>query len=312
MIEEIEFNDTLLNLIGREKTTQTSINIIQGDSRKVLKEFDDNSVHMILTDPPYFLDGLDNQWDKGQSDSVKGTGSVGGLPVGMKFDTKQGIEFQQFIQPIARELYRILMPGGFFVSFSQPRLYHRLAIAVENEGFEIRDLLVWHYTKKAQFKAFTMTHFVERMDYLSDKEKRLLIRDLAGRKTPQLRPQFEAMMLAMKPREGTFVENWMKYHVGLIDADKTRDGRSPTTVMDCEKPIKEKYNSHLTVKPVPLLIDLIQLFSSKDQVILDPFLGSGATAIAAVKTNRSCVGIEINPEYIKIAERRIKEVRNEY
>lgn len=312
MNEELEFDDALRALVGEEKPPETSINIIQGDSRHVLREFDDNSVQMILTDPPYFLDGLDNEWDKGQSDSVKGTGSVGGLPVGMKFDTKQGIEFQKFIQPIAHELYRILVPGGFFLSFSQPRLYHRLAVAVEDVGFEIRDLLVWHYTKRAQFKAFTMTHFVERMENLTEKEKRAWLRDLAGRKTPQLRPQFEAMMLAMKPREGTFVENWMKYHVGLIDANKTRDGRAPTTVMDFEKPIKEKYNSHLTVKPVPLLIDLIQLFSSRGQVILDPFLGSGATAIAALRTDRSCVGIEINPEYVKIAERRIKEAGNEH
>ena len=115
-------------------------------------------------------------------------------------------------------------------------------------------------------------------------------------------------MLAEKPREGTFVDNWLKYKAGLIDATKSLNGASPTTLMTVEKPIKEVYNTHLTVKPVRLLMHLIELFTIKGQVVLDPFLGSGATVLAAIQTSRSCIGIEINPEYIEIAEKRIKEV----
>jgi DNA modification methylase len=152
-----------------------------------------------------------------------------------------------------------------------------------------------------------MAHFVRKMD-ISKKEQNAVLRKLQGRKTPQLRPQFEVLMLAEKPREGTFIDNWLKYQAGLIDATKTLNGSSPSTVMDVEKPIKEVYNTHLTVKPVRLLMHLIELFTIKGQVVLDPFLGSGATALAAIQTVRSCIGIEINPEYIEIAERRIKEV----
>lgn len=308
MVFEDRFGDLLNRVSNNNMTAHDLIKIILGDSREVLQQLPDSSVHMVLTDPPYFLDGLDGDWDKGRDISKRGTGAVGGLPVGMKFDVRQGIEFQNFMQPIAKELFRILKPGGFFVSFSQPRLFHRLAIAVENEGFEIRDMIVWHFTKQAQFKAFTMNHFIKKMDNLTEQEKSSLIKSLSGRRTPQLRPQFEAMMLAMKPKEGTFVENWMKYKVGLIDSKITQDGRAPSTLMKFEKPVKEKYNSHLTVKPVPLLMDLIRIFTSKNQIVIDPFLGSGSTAIAALKTNRRCIGIEIVPEYTEIAKRRIKEV----
>ena len=304
----LPFDDVLKIAVGEEQTPpKIFIDIREGDCREKLKELDDNSVHMVLTDPPYYLDGLDTNWRKGQADSVKGTGSVGGLPVGMKFDPKQGKALQEFLEPVAKQLMRVLVPGGFFVSFSQPRLFHRVAIAAENEGFEIRDMFAWHYTKKAQFKAFSMAHFIERMD-IPKKDKNAILRELQGRKTPQLRPQFETLMLAEKPREGTFVDNWLKYKAGLIDATKSLNGAAPTTLMTVEKPIRETYNSHLTVKPVRLLMHLIELFTIKGQVVLDPFLGSGATTLAAIQTGRSCIGIEINPEYIEISEKRIKEV----
>lgn len=305
---DLSFDDALKLTIGEAQSpVKTFIDIREGDCRKKLTELGDCSIQMVLTDPPYYLDGLDTEWGKGQTDIVKGTGSVGGLPPGMKFDPKQGKELQEFLEPISRELIRVLVPGGFYISFSQPRLYHRVATAAENAGFEIRDMFAWHYTKQAQFKAFSMAHFVKNMD-IPDKQKNAMLRELQGRKTPQLRPQFESLMLAEKPREGTFVENWLKYKAGLIDATKSLNGAAPTTLMDVEKPIKEVYNTHLTVKPVRLLMHLIELFTIKGQVVLDPFLGSGSTALAAIQTSRSCIGIESNPEYIEIAEKRIKEV----
>jgi len=305
----LSFDDALRVATGEPKAPpKTYIDIREGDCREKLKEMDDCSIDMVLTDPPYYLDGLDTNWRKGQAHSTRGTGAVGGLPIGMKFDPKQGRALQEFLEPVTKHLYRVLVPGGFFISFSQPRLFHRIAAAAENAGFEIRDMFIWHYTKRAQFKAFSMAHFVEKMD-IPKKEKNTILRELQGRKTPQLRPQFEALMLAEKPREGTFIDNWLKYKTGLIDAAKSLNGKSPTTLMAVEKPIKEVFNTHLTVKPVRLLIHLIELFTVKGQVVLDPFLGSGATALAAIQTERSCIGIEINPEYIEIAEKRIKEIK---
>jgi len=283
------------------------IKIWEGNCLERMKEIPDNSIHLVFTDPPYFLDGLGKDWDDCKLAERKSrAGVIGGLPVGMKFDPQQGVKLQEFFSLISKEVFRVLVPGGFFLSFSQPRLSHRMIIAAEEEGFEIRDLLVWHYTKKSQFKAFSQDHFVKKMA-LSTHNKQSIIRKLQGRKTPQLRPQFETIMLAQKPKEGTFVENWLKWGVGLIDSTKTLNEASPSTVMTVEKPEKENYNCHLTVKPVKLLIHLIELFSQRGQVILDPFLGSGSTAVAALRTGRSCIGIEINNDYLKIAQQRIKE-----
>ncbi|MGQ4810502.1 Modification methylase HindIII [Candidatus Entotheonellaceae bacterium PAL068K] len=202
------FDDVLKNIVG-DRSPETWIETAAGDCRELLGKLDAGSVHFVVTDPPYFLDGLDSDWDDGRiRDSQAKAGGVGGLPVGMKFDTRQGRAFQDFMQPVALELLRVLVPGGFFVCFSQPRLYHRLAVACEDAGFEIRELLAWHYTRKAQFKAFSQDHFVKRMK-IPARDKRQIIKALHGCKTPQLRPQFEAMMLAQKPREGTCVDNWL-------------------------------------------------------------------------------------------------------
>jgi site-specific DNA-methyltransferase (adenine-specific) len=64
-------------------------------------------------------------------------------------------------------------------------------------------------------------------------------------------------------------------------------------------------NIHPTVKPINLLSYLVTLGSRKNDIILDPFCGSGSTCIAAYILNRKYIGIEIMPEYIKIAEKRI-------
>lgn len=280
------------------------VNIVHGDCLEKLPKIEPASVHLVVTDPPYFLDGLDEKWRKGGNGAVKGTGAVGGLPIGMKFDPKQGRRLQAFIRECGGLMLDAMKPGAFACVFSQPRLAHRMAAGLEDAGFEIRDLLAWRFTRRAQFKAFSMDHFVDRMK-ITAARKRAMKRELAGRKTPQLRPQFEAVILAQKPREGTFVENWLAHETGLMDASASLDGTAPATVMTVEKP--QNPNEHLTPKPVHLCEHLIKLFSKPGQTVLDPFLGSGTTAIAAARTGRSCIGIEIEADYIRIAEERMGE-----
>jgi site-specific DNA-methyltransferase (adenine-specific) len=139
------------------------LRLILGDCREMMGELADNSVHLILTDPPYFLDGLDSGWRKGTGDTPRATGTIGALPVGMRFDPKQGPALQAFMRDVAAEWMRVLAPGGFALAFSQPRLSHRMAVGIEDAGFEIRDLLAWRFTRRAQFKAFSQDHFVRKM-----------------------------------------------------------------------------------------------------------------------------------------------------
>lgn len=290
---------------GQGWDDKSTCRLILGDCRSELKKIADESVHFAVADPPYFLDGLDNNWRKGSNDAVRGTGSVGGLPVGMKFDPRDGEKLQEFIFQISEDLLRILKPGGFAAVFSQPRLSHRMATGIENAGFEIRDVLAWRYTRRAQFKAFSIEHFVEQSEN-SKKEKARLLRTLANRKTPQLRPQFESIILCQKPKVGTHLTNWEKHQTGLIDASATLDGLVPSTVMTVEKPQKDKFNSHPTVKPLQLITHLIKLFTLPDQVVIDPFLGSGTTAVAAKKLGRPFIGIEISPDYMEICNQRLE------
>ena len=73
-----------------------------------------------------------------------------------------------------------------------------------------------------------------------------------------------------------------------------------------DKHEKGSFNKHKTVKPLSLFKYLIKLTSKKNSVILDPFIGSGTTALAYKELERNFIGVEINKEYIDIAVERLK------
>jgi site-specific DNA-methyltransferase (adenine-specific) len=92
------------------------------------------------------------------------------------------------------------------------------------------------------------------------------------------------------------------------------DDQFPGNIIPVSKPTaKEKgtFNDHVSVKPVKLCQQLIKLFSQEGAIILDPFLGSGTTMIAAELTNRTCVGFELSPKYFEIIQQRLDKVRQE-
>ena len=68
---------------------------------------------------------------------------------------------------------------------------------------------------------------------------------------------------------------------------------------------KGENNSHITVKPVILMEHLVKLFSKKGALVVDPFLGSGTTALACKNVDRRCIGIELNEEYYNISRERL-------
>ena len=284
-----------------------SVAVCNGDCLEAMDEIPDGSVDAVITDPPYFIDGMGNNWDVEQLDGKAKKGVViGSLPVGMKFDPKQGKELEGFMRKVSDQVFRILKPGGFFISFSQGRLYHRMAVAVDDAGFEVRDMLVWK--REGQPKAFSQEHFVRKMD-LPEEEKARIVAELGGRKTPQLKGQSEPMVLAQKPKDGTFIENWMAHGVGLVDVSVSLDGKFPGTVMEVEKPSGEerKESSHMTMKPVRLMEHLVRIFTKEGSTVLDPFMGSGSTGVACVHTGRKFFGIELNPKYFGEAKARLEK-----
>ena len=68
---------------------------------------------------------------------------------------------------------------------------------------------------------------------------------------------------------------------------------------------------HMTVKPVILISHLIKLFTKENQIVLDPFLGSGSHGVAAIMNNRNFIGFEIEEKYFNIAKRRLEKLEKE-
>src|SRR6056297_2757959 len=96
--------------------------IITGDTFDELPSLSENSVHAIVTDPPYGLAFMGRDWDD--------------------FEPK---EYQEWCEEWACEALRVLKPGGHMLAFSGNRTHHRLFTGVEDAGFEIRDTITWHY-----------------------------------------------------------------------------------------------------------------------------------------------------------------------
>lgn len=300
--------------------------IICADALELLPKIEDNSIDLVLTDPPYFLDKLDNNWDHKRVNNKNNQHIVKSLPAGMKFDRQQGKNFYNWYLKIAKEIYRVLKPGGFFFSFSSPRLYHRMTSAIDDTNFLLRDCFLWIYTQN-QPKAMSLNHFIDKLD-TNEKTKQKIKKKLAGWKTPQIKSCFEPIAVAQKPPENTFLENILKYKVGLF---KTRirvgDNMFPSNILIAEpfdeimdrhflvskpkKSEKGEFNGHLTVKPLNICEHLIELSTfSKNAVVLDPFIGSGTTAVATKNLGKNFIGIDINPEYIAIANKRLKRKTN--
>ncbi|MDR0927066.1 MAG: site-specific DNA-methyltransferase [Ignavibacteria bacterium] len=295
--------------------------IICADTLKFLPELAENSIDIVITDPPYFLDKMDNNWDYEKVSNKKNLQTVQSLPAGMKFDKEQGKRFYDWYSKVSEQLFRILKPGGFFFSFSSPRLYHRMACAIEDSGFNIRDCFIWLYTQN-QPKAMSLDHFIRKMAISEEKQNELIER-LNGWKTPQIKSCFEPISVGQKPVDETFLNNIIKNDVGLMNTNvKIGNNMYPANVFTTEnileqidkaflisKPTKQEkgnYNNHKTVKPVDICKYLIELTAfNEDAVILDPFMGSGTTAVAAKMLGVNYIGIEHNKEYVEIAEERL-------
>ena len=309
--------------IDKSKIKQ-KINIHNADCMEPLKTLADNSVDCVITDPPYSIDKLDSNWSSKDIKEDKKNSHIKHLPKGMKFDKKQVKNLYDYYIELAKLLFNKMKPGGYFLSFSSPRLYHAIAMACEIAGFEIRDMINWTYTQ-AMPKGMSMTHIIKKMKGLSENQKNKLIEEYKDFKTPQIRSCFEPICVAMKPMGTTFMKNELNFKTGMIDFSQKvgiNNDRVPANIITTEeynesydknfmvsKPTKKEKgekNTHITVKPIALMEHLVKLFSKKGALVLDPFVGSGTTAIACKNTGRKCIGCEINKEYYDIALDRLK------
>lgn len=336
-----------------------------GNCLEVLKGIPDNSVDSIVTDPPYGLAFMGKKWD---------------------YDVPE--------QAIWEECLRVLKPGGHLLAFSGTRTQHRMAVRIEDAGFEIRDMIAWVYStgfpksmdvskaidKAAGAEREILSERINRSSFDPEKQggggfQRGTIqvttpatdaaRQWQGWGTA-LKPALEPITVARKPFKGTVAANVLDWGTGAINIDGCRvagldawtrrtpykdnikggqlhaaksestyecgpqsgndlgrwpanlihDGSDgPTELLGaaarffyCAKASKKdrgEGNNHPTVKPTDLMAYLCRLVTPPGGVVLDPFMGSGSTGKAAVREGFQFIGIEMDTEYLAIAEARI-------
>ena len=310
------------NSISTSTSNSTSCNdgilILNADCMVELNKLEDNSIDCVITDPPYFIDKLDNKWSSSEVNNDVKNSHITHLPKGMKFDKSQVKKLYDYYLELSKLLFKKMKPGAYFLSFSSPRLYHAIAMSCEIAGFEIRDMINWTYTQSMP-KGMSVSHIIEKMK-LTEEEKSKLVDEYKDYKTPQIRSCFEPICVAMKPLgKLTFIQNELQFKTGLLDFSQKvgiDNTRVPANIITTEeynetydknflvsKPSKSEKgdtNTHITVKPLALIEHLIKLFSKKGSLVVDPFLGSGTTALACKNTERKCIGIELNSEYYNI------------
>jgi len=194
--------------------------ILQGNNLDVLPTLADNSIDSIVTDPPYELGFMGKKWDS------------------------SGIAYSV---ELWQQCLRVLKPGGHLLSFGGTRTYHRMVVAIEDAGFEIRDMISWISNKtfpKSQNIAKAIDKQAGARDHVA---KGFLVageynnRQLRGPDTDYqdpalvtleakqwrgwgtgLKPTVEPIVMARKPIEGTVANNVLTYGTGGLNIDGSR------------------------------------------------------------------------------------------
>ena len=276
--------------------------LLKGDCLEQLKRLHDNSIESIVTDPPYGLSFMRKKWD---------------------YDVPS-VE-------IWKECLRVLKPGGHLLSFSSARTYHRMTCNVEDAGFEIRDQLIWIKPKgipkggslKPQHEPIALARKPfkgTRKKCVEDNGTGLI--QIEACKTDRfpsnvihsgLDEPWSSYFYCATPSnrernagcEDLPDKEWMLQGLsGSVAEDGVSNKNGTGTVRGKSK------NYHPTVKPIKLMSYLCRLITPPGGVVLDPFTGSGSTGVAALQEGFSFFGVELDEEYIQIAQHRLVNTLN--
>jgi DNA modification methylase len=266
--------------------------IFNSDCVDVLKKMSKNSVDLIVTSPPY-------------ADQRKKT--YGGIPVD---------EYVDWFLPISLELKRVLKPKGSFVLNIKERAVSgerstyvlELILEMKKQGWLWVEEYVWHkknsfpgkwpnrfrdswerclhFTKSKDFKMYQKSVMVPMGEWAESRIKN-------PSKNDHLRHESK-----VKSGLGRNVSNWAQ-----------REMAYPTNVLHMATECGNV--NHSAAFPISLPLWFIKLFTKKGDIVFDPFIGSGTTALAAISVNRHFIGTEINEEYYKTALNRIKGIKKD-
>ena len=289
--------------------------VIQGDSVELIRELPPSSVHLILSDIPYGIGAED--WDvlhdntnsayMGSSPAQEKAGAVfkkRGKPINGWSEADRAIprQYYEWCSTWATEWFRVLKPGGTVFVFAGRRFSHRCICALEDVGFSFKDMLSWVRDRAPHRAQRVSVVFERRGDEASAK-------DWAGWRVGNLRPTFEPVLWFTKPYKigTTIADNALNYGVGPYNEEAfLRYMNSPDNIVNCGFASGES-GLHPTQKPIRLMQALIDLTTKPDQVVLDPFAGSGSTLVAARSLGRSYIGYEMEPNYVAVCRSRLDE-----
>jgi len=232
-------------------------------SSETMSELPDNSVHLMVTSPPY--------------------------NVGKDYDDDLTLaEYLSFLKRVWTETYRVLVPGGracINVANLGRKPYiplHAFIIHDMNEiGFLMRGEIIWD--KGASASSSTAWGSWQ------------------SASNPTLRDTHEYILVFSK---GNFRRDKLDGKTDTISKEEFLEFTKSVWTFAAESARKI---GHPAPFPIELPYRLIQLYTFKDEVVLDPFMGSGQTALAALKAGRHYVGYETNEEYLNLAKKRISE-----
>ncbi len=270
------YTSKLYKGLPKEKKVEYSENLIDPQfidnifckSSEQMTELPDNSIHLMVTSPPYNV-GKDYDED---------------------FTLK---EYLKFLKTVWKEVHRVLVPGG------------RVCINIANLGrkpyiplhsFIIRDMLDLDFLMRGEIiwnKASSASPSTAWGSWLSAAN-------------PILRDIHEYILVFSK---GTFSRKNLNKRNNTISKEEFLELTKSVWTFPAESARKV---GHPAPFPVELPYRLIQLYTYEDEVILDPFVGSGQTAIATIKANRHYIGYDVEEEYVKLSKKRINEFVTEF
>lgn len=288
-----------------------------GDCIDHIPHLTDGSIDLFLSDIPYGI-SLDD-WDVlhnntnsallGKSPAQEGkTGfKRRGKPINgwSQADRNIGMEYQEWCKNWASRVYPKMKKGSFLFVFGARRTIHRVINAFEDSGFLLKDMMAWK-KPSAHHRAQRVSIVLERRGLTEEAKK------WDGWRLGNLAPIWEPIAWFMKPYKigGTITDNILENEVGAMNIDQCKLNSScPTNLLEFGFRRNEK-RTHEAQKPLDLIEYLIKLTTREDQIVLDPFMGSGTTAVAAINVNRKFIGFEINQDFYEKSLLRIEEAES--
>ncbi|MBX3498086.1 MAG: site-specific DNA-methyltransferase [Alphaproteobacteria bacterium] len=274
-----------------------SAELVRADCFDWLADRAENSVHAVVTDPPY---GLIEYTEKEQGKLRNGKGGVWRIPPSFDghqraplprftvLDEHDRRELYAFFKRFAMHIARVLVPGGNVVIASNPLLSHIVATSMAESGLELRGYIA----------RLTMTMRG------GDRPKNAHNEFWGVSVMP--RSMWEPWVILRKPPEGRVQDNLRRWKTGGFRrpsderpfGDVLRSGPTSKTERDIA--------AHPSLKPQAFMREIVRAALPLGQgVVLDPFMGAGSTIAAAMSLGYSSIGVELDPRYFDIAVRAV-------